>query len=659
VVTLIERCLERDHRQRLRDIGEARIALEGSRQPAARASTQGDSSDLRRRLRVAAGLLAGLVVGATAIWEWERATTRTAAPVHLAMRLAPAERLTGDAYQRPMFRGFDISRDGRVVVFAGTLGDQTLIYRRALSDATATAVPGTEGGRFPFLSPDGRWIGYFVADTLRKVSIEGGTSVPLCSTAMQQHAGGATESGLAVTGATWDGEDAIVFGSYSGRLWRVPSAGGRPTALTVLDSSTKEYYQLPHSLPDARGVLFTAIANPEGTPGRVLVLPQGEREARLLMENAADARYAVGRLLFMRNATVFAAPFDLKSLRVTGPEVPVQEGVVQSLYDDNVGNNSAAGQFAVSETGTLVYGAGGTIPPQMNRLLWLDRSGKEDQIGERGPNVIGGRLSADGKLIAWSLVFHVAEPIRIYDLESKRFFGLTGVTGEAVFPVWAPDNRHLAFSWFKDGYTNIWFTPIDGSAAPRRLTAASRTQIPADITRDGRLLAYMEVADSGPDIWVVPLDASGPPRVAVQTPGVHVQPAFSPNGHWLAYVSSVSRSDAEVYVKAFPGPGPERQVSSGGGLAPVWSGDGRRLWYDAHGTLMEVGIESSPTLRIGASRSIGPDHRLLTSYPTRSFDVTPDGKRFLINTYEPRPNQPITTLDVVLNWLSGPKTAPQ
>jgi serine/threonine-protein kinase len=297
----------------------------------------------------------------------------------------------------------------------------------------------------------------------------------------------------------------------------------------------------------------------------------------------------------------------------------------------------------------------------MNRLLWLDRSGKEDQIGERGPNLIGARLSADGKLIAASLLFHVAEPIRIYDLERDNFFGLIGVKGSAVFPVWAPDSRHLAFGWLNDGYTNVWFGPIDGSAAPRRLAPASRTQIPADISRDGQLLAYVEMApDSGPDIWVVPLDGSGSPRVAVQTPGAHVQPAFSPDGHWLAYVSNVSGSNAEVYVKAFPGPGPDKQVSSGGGSAPVWSGDGRRLWYDAHGTLMEVGIESTPAaLRIGKQRSLGPDHRLLTSYPTKSLDVTPDGKRFLITTYELRPNQPITMLDVVLNWLSGPKTAPQ
>jgi len=635
---LLKRCLDRDPKQRLRDIGEARIVLE---HPGAKEPEPATHRSVTRATWVVAGVGAGALIGALAFAIWTRTGDEgVRAPVHLSMSLTPAERLTGDAYQRPILRGFSIASDGRFIVFGGWKKDQAIIYRRALAEKIASPITGSEGGQYPFLSPDGRWVGFFANDALLKVPIDGGTPSTVCAIP--------ASAGAAFAGASWGDDGTIVFGLERGPLWQVQSSGGSPKRLTELGERRHEIsHRLPHHLPGARGLLFTATAGPMEL-GRIVVLATGAREPRTLVQNAADARYADGRVLYVRNGSLFAASFDLGQLTMTGAETRLVERVMQSSGDDNPEVNIGTAQFDVSDSGALVYAEGGTFPPHMNRLLWVDRNGRSSSIGEREPNLLGARLSPDGNKVAVALINNEREPIRIYDLERGGFTGLPGVQGEAVFPVWTPDGRQLVFAWNRDGGTNVYAVPLDGSAAPIRVTNGLTTAIPGDVSPDGRWLASVVMSrETGMDIYIAPLDRSGPLQPLVATTGNDAHPAFSPDGRWLAYTSNLT-GEMQVFITAFPGPGPRIQVSTAGGVVPVWSTDGRRLTYVSHRVLVEATVQTTP-LRVSPPTRILPFEYLVPG-PTRSHDAAPDGRRFLVTTWESRPDQPVTSLQVVLNW---------
>jgi hypothetical protein len=589
-----------------------------------------------------ASVAGGLLIGALAmsIWTPDR-DPALQAPVRLVMPLAPAERLAGEAYKRPVLQGFSIAPHGRFVVFGGSRGDQTMIYRRALAETIANPVTGSEGGQFPFLSSDERWIGFFANNSLLKVPIDGGTASTVCSLP----AGGAS----AFAGASWGQDGTIVFGLERGPLWQVRASGGSPQHLTQLDSRRREVsHRLPHHLPGGRGLLFTATSGALEL-GRIVVLPSGAREPRTLVEHAADARYAGGRLMYVRNATLFAVSFDLERLIVTGPEAQLVERVMQSIGDDNPAVNTGAAQYDVSDLGPLVYAEGGTFPPHMNRILWVDRQGRSTTIGEPAPNLLGARLSPDGNRIAVALINNEREPIRIYDLERGGFTGLPGVQGEAVFPAWTPDGRQLLFAWNRNGERNVYAVPLDGSAAPRRITNGPIEDIPGDVSPDGRWLASVRMSpETGMDIYAVALDGSRPPQPVVATTDDEAHPAFSPDGRWLAYSSNLT-GEMQVFITSFPGPGPRLQVSTAGGVAPVWSPRGERLAYVSRRVLMEAAFQASP-VRVGLPSRIVPFEYLVPG-PSRSHDAAPDGRRFLVTTWESRPDQPVTSLQIVLNWL--------
>ncbi len=323
---------------------------------------------------------------------------------------------------------------------------------------------------------------------------------------------------------------------------------------------------------------------------------------------------------------------------------------MQSIGDDNPVVNTGAAQFDVSDSGTLVYAEGGSFPPHMNRLLWVDRTGRSASISEPASNLLGARLSPDGSRIAVALINNEREPIRIYDLERGGFTGLPGVQGEAVFPVWTPDGGQVVFAWNRSGETNVHTVPVDGLSAPRRVTSGPLTDLPGDISPDGRWLAVLRISpETGTDIYIAPFDGSGSPQPLVATTANDVQPAFSPDGRWLAYASQLT-GEMQVFVTAFPGPGPRLQVSTAGGVAPVWSPDGRQLAYVSQRFLVEVTLQTNP-VRVSSPTRVVPFEYLVPG-PARSHDAAPDGRRFLVTTWESRPDQPVTSLHVLLNWLA-------
>jgi Tol biopolymer transport system component len=342
----------------------------------------------------------------------------------------------------------------------------------------------------------------------------------------------------------------------------------------------------------------------------------------------------------------------LDRLEVTGAAELVAQNVMQAVHSDNPWWNSAAGQFDVSDTGTLVFASGGVYPPVFNRLLWLYRDGRTEPIGEAGQSLLGPRISPDGTRIVVGQMRDAKQPLRVYDIRRHLWTSWIGVTGQAAFPVWTPDGQ-VVFGSSREGQAGIFMGRRDERVALRQLTSGPRPRVPSDVSPDGGMLAFVEAfTPTKSDIWVVPIDGSRPPVVVVRNPGDDVQPVFAPDGRWLAYASDVTGT-MEVFVEAFPGPGSRVQVTSGGGTGAIWSRDGRTLYYvrqtATDSTLMEVPIQTTPALRPGTPRAITA-FRYLVSGPARSHDVTADGQRFLVSTYDPPEAAPVTSLQVIVNW---------
>jgi eukaryotic-like serine/threonine-protein kinase len=264
-------------------------------------------------------------------------------------------------------------------------------------------------------------------------------------------------------------------------------------------------------------------------------------------------------------------------------------------------------------------------------------------------------MSPDGTQIIVAQPTRPEQPLRVYDIGRKMWTGFPGVTGQAAFPAWTPDSQHVVFTWFNDGRSGLYISPVDGSTPPRLIVSGPRPRVTGDVSSDGRMLAYGETdTATGSDIWVVPLDRSTPPRALVRDPGFQGQPMFSPDGRWLAYASDVS-GRREVFIQAFPGPGARLQASSGGGAAPVWSRDGRSVVYATlppGAALTEVEIQTVPSLRAGRTRTIAVLPTQVSRF-ARSHDVTAEGQRFVVATYEPVPERPVTELQLIDGWLAS------
>lgn len=655
IVALLRRCFERNPRRRLRDIGEARIILDD---PDAAWRVEMPPSAASSRVRpmwIAIGsFLLGLAVALPLLFQ-RIASFRDAPFQHImefTIPLAPAERLPATAsFSRPTDRAIAISRDGQVIVFAGERatgkGSEAILYRRSIDQPVASPIPGTDTAHAGFLSPDGAWVGFMGANgTLRKVQVAGGTPIEICTLDLDTFGG-------KIAGASWSDDGTIVLGSYSGPLRRVPPTGGIPTDITSVAVESSDYaHRFPHHLPDGRGLIYTAIADPLADPGRIYVLPRGGGQPQLILENAADARYVrEGHLLFLRSGVLMSVPFDIGKLEVSGAPRPVVHDVMHSLGSDNPWLNSAAGQFDVSETGTLLYALGGAYPPVINRLLWLYRDGRTAPIGETGRSLLGPRISPDGSEIVVGQMRDPKQPLRVYDIRRQLWTSWSALAGQAAFPVWTPDGQRVVFNWFTNGRGGIHMGRADGSTAPQQLTSGPRPSVPSDVSPDGVLAFVEDFTPTHMDIWVMPLDGSSSPRPAVRNPGNDLQPAFAPDGRWLAYSSDVSGT-MEVYLEPFPGPGRRIQVSSGGGIGAVWARDGRTMYYiggtGTEKTLMEVQIETKPVLSTGRPRAV-TGFPYLVSGPVRSYDVGPDG-RFVVATYEQPGGTPVTSLQVVVNW---------
>ena len=640
---LVRRCLEKDSRRRLRDAGELRVAVEEFQ-------SNPDSEVFRttvpaRRSLFSNSLLPWAVVvvlgGALAYLLSGRAPHSDASPPAVSRWSIALPRDSRVGLPSPG-GGFDysrtvaISRDGSRIAFSvQDQQDQAELYIK-MEAAEPRPIPGTTNARAPFFSPDGQWLGFYDNDnnTVHKVALQGGSPQKLC------------DIGRVISfDASWapDGKT-IVFATDDG-LWRVSAAGGSVEQLTKPDGERGEVgHHSPRFTSDGRGVLFTVSITPEMHLA-LLSLDTGTWE--IVIRNASlGIPVKQDRIIFARSGELLAAPYDTGAHRVVGSTVPVLQGLQTTRGLGGV----VLTQYDVSDTGTLAYVPAAAAKP-VDQLLWVDFRGNETVITEGAGTWVHPRLSPDGSRI--SLDIHSPDGMRdvhIYEIQRGQFRQLTrtGVTWESE---WRPDGKRITImSGAPAGQWSLFWAPTDFSG-PAELLFRSSHAIPGSWLPDGRSFLFSEWVEGG--IWWLSPEGDRKPEFVMATSAQEGFPRLSPDGKWIAFVEEESRR-REVFVQSFPDLGPKHKVSIDGGGEPVWSRDGRKLFFRKRNRMLSVDVEYEPALRFGQPRVLFMGNYDAAAVGHQHYDISLDGKKFLMIKH----GEPIGpgVVRVVLNWSEELKT---
>jgi eukaryotic-like serine/threonine-protein kinase len=630
---LLVRCLQKEPKQRLRDVGEARIALEGAAVPV-EAESPATASAPRLSWRAAA-VLAALASASTAGVAWVLRPVPPATPLaHVAIPL-PADAHLSSQSSVPLLA---LSPDGTDLVYVGQRGTGYQLYRRSLASLATTPIAGTEGGSNPFFSPDGQWVGFWAAGELRKVPLSGGAATRVLLT-------------NSLWGATWAGDGYIYLAQrWEGEsLARVRAEGGPLDVVSRPDASRGEAsHRWPHAIAGTDIVLFVIGAGASFDEGRVAALNTKTREWKTLVEGGSSPRFVPpDRLLFSRAGALLQVAFDPRTQIVSGTPVPLLEGVAT-----NRANGDA--QYNVSGSGAIVYVAGGTTAAERG-LAWLDRRGELTPIADDRRAYEDVSLSPDGRRLAMTIE-GPSWNIWIRDLERDTLTRLTHAHTNTD-PLWSPDGRRIVFTSFRDGTHGLYWKAADGSGAEERLVASDHFLHAYSFSPDGRFLAYVDQHPvTNGDLWVVPLDGTREPRQFLAGPAGEFYPAFSPDGRWLAYESDDS-GRPEIYMQPFPGPGGRIQISTNGGSHPTWAPNGRELFYlatvgstEAAGAttarLISVAIEHGAEIRAGRPQTLFERRLVVFGHP---YDPSPDAQRFVTIT-PGEEGEAVDRVNLLLHW---------
>jgi Tol biopolymer transport system component len=517
-----------------------------------------------------------------------------------------------------------ISPDGRILAFNATdSSGKNRIWVRALNALKARALEGTDGAGRPFWSPDSRFLGFVAAGKLQKIDVTGGPPQKICD------APGGSDG-------TWSTGGVILFdGTGPQPIRRVPASGGTAVEFVNQDSSRKERtVAWPEFLPDGRHFLYMASGDkPEDNVYRIGSLDAPDSKSLASAQTLVS--YAPpGYLLFVRDRTLVAQPFDAKALKTTGEPTPLAE----QIGTDNVG----LARFSVSRNGTLVYRTG----ESGNRFIGMDRSGKEGEaLGDPGDSR-NPAFSPDGERLAYDL----SDPRRgktdiwIRDLRRGVSSRFTFDTEGAFAPLWSPDGKQIVFTVGND----LFIKSSEGLGEEKPLLKSDALTFACDWSRDGKYIAYSSQGkETNWDVWILPTSGDGKPVPFVKTSFVEMRPVFSPDGRFLAYQSNES-GRAEIYVQSFPGPGGKWQISTAGGIEPHWRGDGKELYYRAPDQkLMAVEIAAGATVTAGTPQPLFQG-RFDTGVAREHYTPMRDGTRFLV--VAPLGREAMTPTTVVLNW---------
>ena len=631
---LLRRCLEKDRKRRLPDIGVARLEIDEavSTPHEERVVHAASSPSAGARLAWVVAVVAAVAALGVTARLYTGAVPESPTSVRFSLSAPPDTALGNDSVAV-------VAPDGGSLAFIITprAGGRPRLAVRPLDADEARELPGTEGAGDAFWSPDSRVMGFFADGKLKKIDVTGGAPEIVCDVA-----GGATGS--------WGGDGTILFTTGAGGgLRRVPAGGGTPVQATMLDTAKNEFgHFFPWFLPDGRHFLYAAGSNDSGAsiyagslddPARVLVVAGSQLRSRVI--------YVDGYVLYLRERALLAQPFDADRLATTGEATVVARDVAN------------AKAFSASTTGVLAYRTGSLASP--TQLAFVDRSGTPlNTIGAPSDQIIL-ELSPDGGRVALGILDPVqrTRDIWIHDLRRDVRTRLTFDKGDEFGAVWSPDATRLVFgSWRRPGVLNLYQQAANGSGAEEPLVAGSFMKYVSSWSPDGRFILYSNGTTGSPtgnDIWLVPVSGDRTPRPFLQTAFNEGDGQFSPDGRWVAYRSSESGRN-ELYVIPFPGPGGKWQVSTGGGSQPRWRRDGKELYYLTGGnTVMAAAVNGQ-----GAAFDVGPVQRLFEARLRTDagplgtgnlYDVSADGQRFLINRIvdDPADEAPIR---VVTNWTS-------
>ena len=623
---LLHRCLEKDARRRLRDIADAAGDLSADELTHVDAPK---SLPLLKRLILIGAM--GLVAAALAAASWQFASPRTpaAAPVSRFSLALPSVNLRSDVGQR-----LAISRDGRFIVYNGARANGRQLYVHSLDQIDSVPIRGTEAedGEIGslFLSPDGEWVGFYDVRTsaIRKIRVTGGQSVTICELPGEaRFTTGAT--------ASWSRSGVIVFNStLKPGLFKVAETGGVPEPLTQPPAGT--LHRQPHVLPDGKAVLFT-IQTPE-KPSMLAVLSLETGEQKLLLEGTLSRATTNGHLVFQRSGRLWSIGFDPVTLGVSGQVAPVLE---------DTGNFVNAGNYDIAESGTLIFSR--TEAKRM--LVWVDRQGREEPLAVPPKTYMYPRISPDGTRVALDIRNDVDwGDVWVLDLHRAALAPLMD-RGNERHPIWSPDGSRVLFATIGSGATDfrLYSQASDGTGAADPLIQGGSVQFPLSFSPDGK---YLLTRGMGFPRWNLNLLSMADRRVSplVADEFFETNGEISPDGRWIAYEARET-SRRNVYVRPFSDVGKGRWlISTEGGSQPLWSRSGRELFFlDPDGRLTAVNVQSSPSFAASTPVRLLDQAYLFHSvyFPARTYDVSPDGSRFLMIKEADGPR-----LVVVLNWAA-------
>ena len=638
---VLELCLSKDAKDRCHDISDAKISIQ-------------------RVLTDPSGLLAQPVAAAeprtklTAILPWALAIILVGIGVWFLKPKPPAEPrpVTRLYYELPKDQQFvfpydsilAVSPDGSQFVYSTPEG----LYLRSLGELDARLIPGTGGNpQRPFFSPDAKWIGYWSGtdNQLKKIAISGGAPVALTSLS-----GGGTFS--------WGDDGRIVYGQMLAGLMRVSANGGTPEAFIKNEKGGLIH---PQILPDGESVLFTSIAS---QPYKIMVqsLKSGERKELL---QGDTARYlSTGHLVYAVGNNLLAVPFDPDKLEVTGGPIPMVEGVFRI---------GGASQYAVSDSGTLVYMPGAitaaSFAPPTRTLVWVDRNGKEEPLPAPPNAYTFPMVSPDGTRVALTVRSDNSN-LWIWDILRKTLTRLTFDAATDFAPLWTADSKRIAFLSAWD-LNEVCWKAADGTGKTESLGSwPNAIAIPSSWSDNGKTLVAAVINNLSAesmggvslvtDIGALPLEGDRKARLLLQEKHSETQPEISPDGRWMAYTSDESGQN-QIYVRPYPDvEGGRWQISNSGGDSPLWSRDGRELFYRNGDEVMAVSVKTEPTFTLETPKVLFPGNYVSAGFSFPAFelhpwDIGPDGKRFLMMKDAQAASGMSTSgfprrLNIVLNW---------
>jgi eukaryotic-like serine/threonine-protein kinase len=625
-------CLAKDRKQRLADIAVVDYLLS---EPRRVTTSSGKGISLPLAVGFTAAALTLIVAAGFGGVRWAQNRGETPRVMRFSIVPPPEHPIAATNADRQLA----LSPDGSKIVYVNASG-QLIVRHLGQEEVQVLAISGT-APRFPFWSPDGKWIGYTAtgSNELRKVSVTGGPPILITRTTSPPR------------GATWGPDDSIIFATadVASGLMRVPAGGGDPEMLTKPATSRNETDHLfPSFLPGGRAVVFAVTSGASADNSQLALLDLGNGQQRPLLRGGTHPEYVdSGHLVYSFGGSLRGVGFDLDGLSVTSDPVTVLEQVRMT--------GNGATQYAVSRTGTIAYVPGGVGSGAARSLVWVDRTGKETPIaGAPARSYTFPRLSRDNSRLAVSADDQESD-IFVFDFSLQTTTRATFGPALDFWALWYPGDERFLFVSSRDGIPNLYAQRADGVGTAVRLTNSGNNQFIPTMSPDGKLVVVMEQRPkTGNDLMLLRVDAAQSPAKSeplVSTTFSEIHPEISPDGRWIAYTSDDSGGQ-QVFVQPFPDLGGRWQVSANGGSRPAWSPAGGELFYvTPKGEVMSVPLEPGATFRMRNAVKLFDWPTIATPGPARTYDVSRDGRRFLmIKEAAGNEGQGAATIRVVLNW---------